>query len=372
MRYLFLSSIVWDGYLGHNQELPLALAKKGHACTYLNPVRYRNWQKHSTRLQSLSENKKDGVKVVERYSRLPKSFLLLVYENFLNMFYIRKHKPNVVVSFDYLMGVLPCLYCRIRKIKFVYSVMDDWEEIETSLIMKLYLKYISKPIMGKFSYAVSSTSYKQASVFRKFNTNVFLVPNGKPNDFIANSHLFLNDIKEEPKTVNFISTLRDWYDYDMLFDVFKEFPEIQLNIYGKGDLYSYLLNRAEDYPNISVKGNADAKFIPQLTAQSLFGILPLKLNKLNDSTSPIKLFDYWSAKKAVIASPTYELKELGKQGGIIYASSKEEYVNSIKSILRDDAFMNSVGETGYSNVLEQYNYESIASRFEKITSPEWN
>ena len=368
MKYLFLSSIVWDGYLGHNQELPLALAKKGHTCTYLNPIRYRNWEKHSTRLHSLSDNKKGGVKVLERYSRIPKSFLLLIYENFLNIFYIRNHKPDVVVSFDYLMGVLPCIYCRLSKIKFIYSVMDDWEEIETNPLMKLYLKYISKPVMGKFSYAISSTSHKQAAVFRKFNKNVFLVPNGKPNDFIENAHLFLDEIKKETKTVNFISTLRDWYDYDMLFEIFGEFPEIQLNIYGKGDLYSYVLDRASDYPNIAVKGNAEAKAVPRLTAESLFGILPLKLNKLNDSTSPIKLFDYWSARKAVIASPTYELRELGKQGGIIYASSKEEYVTAIKNILRDDALMNSVGETGYAHVMEQYNYESIAKRFEKITT----
>lgn len=366
MRYLFLSSIVWDGYRGHPQELTLALAKRGHDCVFINPIRYRNWQEASIRLQKLSGTATDRVNVIERYSGLSKSFLLLLYENIQNLICIWKHRPEAVVCFDYLMGVLPCVFCKLTGVRFVYSVMDDWEEIEKSPLVKIYLRYISKPILGRFSFAVSATSHKQAEVFGRLNSNIFLIPNGKPDDFIVRANQIGNNEGVREGTVNFISTLRDWYDFDLLFDVFKEFPEIQLNVYGKGDLYDYLLERCEAYPNISMKGNADPEQVPVLTAQSLFGILPLKMNKLNDSTSPIKLFDYWSAQKAVIASPTFELKEMGGKGGIIYATSKEQYVNEIRKFLGDRLYMRSVGKCGYQNMVEQYNYEKISARFENI------
>lgn len=368
MKILFFSSIVWDGYRVQNHELPVSLSERSHDCVFVNPIRYRNWENGSVRLQSHSKNEQYGVRTIERRSRIPKSFLLLLYENFQNTLLIRENKPDVVVSFDYMMSLFACLYCKYKKIRFVYVLTDDWEEIEKSGLLKLYLRYIIKPVLGKFSFAITSTSHKQAIAFKIYNRNVHVIPNGKPVDFIKRSQGFVNNRVEAGKIVNFVSALRDWYDYDLLFDVFREFPEIELNIYGTGELYGYLVKQAEIYPNVKLRGNAPAELLPELIAESLFGILPLKLNRLNDSTCPIKLFDYWAAGKAVIASPVHELKVIGENGGLLFAATKEEYVNCINLILNDSNLRKSIGQQGYTKVLQKYNYDSISSAFNKLIS----
>lgn len=346
-------------------ELPLGLSEAGNDCVYVTPVKYRNWENESMRLHDLSSHAEGKVKVIERHTHLGKSLLSLIYESFANVNAIKENKPAVVVSFDHLMSLFACIYCRRKRIPFVFDVIDDWEAMEKNTLVLFYYKCIVKPIIGKFSYAVTSTSHKQVEVFSRHNKKVFYVPNGKSIDFIRQVET-VGLQNRESDIVNFISTLRDWYDFDLLFDVFKEFPQLQLNIYGKGELFDTLNTKARGYANVHIMGNADSELLPKLLAESLFGILPLKLNTLNDSTCPIKLFDYWSAKKAVVASPTYEMKKMAEDGGIILAGTKEEYLEAIKRLLDDGTLAKSIGEKGYNRMTATYNYDVITTRFEEV------
>ena len=371
MKIVFFSSIVWDNYRHYHHELVETLSEKGHSCVFVNPVRYKNWQEGSIRLQSLSSNSWGKVKVVERYFNFPKSFLILLYENFHNLYLVWKFKPDVVVSFDYLMSVLACIYCWIMNIKFVYTVTDDWEELEENFLVKTYLKF-SNPFLGRMSFAVTAISHKQAERFKKYNDNVFFIPNGKSMRFVLESARHVGDNILGTNKVNFIGTLRDWYDFELMFEVFREFPQLELNIYGVGELYDDLLRMSKKYSNVFIRGNADVQMLPALVSESLIGILPLKLNKLNDSTSPTKLFDYWAAKKAVIASPTYELKILKEDGGLLLAAFKQDYIDAMKFILKEDAVRESLGGKGYDNILTKYNFDLISSQFEVIFNQSWS
>lgn len=363
MKYLFLSPMVWGNYRGRNVELPLGLSAKGNECIYINPIKYKNWEKESMRLHTISSHPSHAVQVIERFSQFRKSLFLVLRENYDNVRMVHKYKPEVVVSWDYLMSLFVCIYCKWKHIPFVFDAMDDWGEMEKSKIIRYYYKHIVYPIVSRLSYAITSTSHKQAELFNIHNKNVFVIPNGKPLDFIEKAGQSAILAGLESKTVNFISTLRDWYDFDLLFEVFGKFPQLQLNIYGQGELFNYLENRSSSYPNITMKGNADSEILPALMTESLFGILPLKLNKLNDSTCPVKLFDYWSAKKAVITSPTHELRKMAEDGGIILTATKEDYINAIQSLLADTAYRKSIGEKGYANMITRYNYDIITNQF---------
>ena len=198
---------------------------------------------------------------------------------------------------------------------------------------------------------------------KRYNKNAFLVPNGVSIESIQ--EFDRHSSNSDSNIVHFIATLRDWYDFDLMFDVFSQFPELELHIHGKGPLYDYLADKSKLYSNIHLMGYLDPILFHETVAQSLFGILPLKLNEMNDSTSPVKLFDYWAAKKAVIASPTYELQKIGKDC-ILFAKNKDEYINKIKLILKNEKLRGNLGEKGYTKITEIYNYEKIGELFEAI------
>jgi glycosyltransferase involved in cell wall biosynthesis len=364
MKFLFISPVVWDFYKYRDQELRSSLAKRDHICVYLNPFRYKNWQKGSVRLQSYCVNPvPDGVNVIERKTDLKKSVFSFLKESFDNIRQIKKYKPEVVICTDHLMGSLACIYCNIKGVKFIFDNTDDWSEVENSFFPKYYWKYFSRPLLRKHSYAITSTSHDQADYFRKKNKNTFFIPNGKPLEFIKS----LSSDKQiaDSNVVNFIGSLRNWYDFDLMFDVFAELPDIELNIYGFGEMYDGLLAKSKSYKNIHVKGNASPELLPVLLNETAFGIIPLKNIKLNHSTCPIKLFDYWCAKKAVIASPMNEIKTVAKDN-VIYASGKNEFIEAVKKLLGDKELRNCLGNNGFSQIVSEFNYDNITEEFLKV------
>lgn len=369
MKYLFFSPLVFSNYKNRNVEIPLGIDALGHECIFIDPVKYKNWQSSAFRLQTSSNHSHQSIKVIERFSKLPLSALLVIYENYDNVRMIRKYKPDIVVSWDSLMSFFVCIYCKLKGIPFVFDAMDDWEEIGNKYFIRFYFRYIVKPVLSRLSYAIVSTSHRQTEEYSKYNKRVYWVPNGKPIEFINSTVTLTQQKKDKSNTIIFVATLRDWFDFDLLFEVFKEFPELQLHIYGQGELFEDLKAKSLKYSNVKMMGNANSADLPKLMAETRFGIIPLKLNKLNDSTCPIKLFDYWSAKKAVLVSPTSELKKIGKDGGLLFAATKDEYVHAIKSLINDPMLSEKIGEEGYQKMLTTYNYELLSKRFiQEVTS----
>src|SRR5690348_4493489 len=125
MKYLFFSPLVFNNYLNRYNEIPLGIDARGNECIFINPVKYKNWQKSAFRLQNSSSHSSNAIKVIERFTNLPLSALLVLYENYDNVRMIRKYKPDVVVSWDSLMSFFICIYCWWKNIPFVFDAMDD-------------------------------------------------------------------------------------------------------------------------------------------------------------------------------------------------------------------------------------------------------
>ena len=366
MKILIISSIVWNFNKARPQELTTSLAGLRYNCVYIEPIKYMDGNKNniSIRLKDISNNYiPENVKVVKRSSKLRKSFLFFMYENIKNIFLVSKYKPDVIISNDPLMSAPLCIACKIGKIPFIFDNLDDWVNMEKKLYIKLMLKYCTLPFLYYFSTATTNTSYMLMEIAKKYNKKSFLVPNGVSIEFINKFDKYITN--NDSNKVHFIATLRDWYDFDLMFDVFSQFPDLELHIHGKGPLYKSLVDKSKLYSNIYVRGYLDPSLIHETIAQSLFGILPLKLNEMNDSTSPIKLFDYWAAKKAVISSPTYEMKKIGSDC-LLFANTKDEYLKNIKMILENKALRDTLGEKGYGKVKDIYNYKKIGEEFEKL------
>jgi glycosyltransferase involved in cell wall biosynthesis len=361
---LFLPPVHWNYYPYRDQELPVMLAKKGYSCVYMNPVSYKGCEK-ATRFMRVSERElPEGLKVAERSSRLRKSFVLFLYENYLNCKTVRNLRPDAVISSNHLMCLFTCVFCRIKGIRFIFDVTDDWELADPGLAGRFY-KYFIKPVIARYAYAVTSTSYSQFEYFSsRRNKNTWLISNGISPDIVEK----LQRIKEtagNEKSVNFIGSLRDWYDFDLLFSVFRELPEITLNIYGEGPLFALLKEQAKDDSNIYVYGNVDRQLVPELLKNSLFGVLPLKITKLNNSTCPIKLFEYWGASKAVIATPVDEVKKIGCDV-VLFAADKNEFVRCARLLAESKELAGKLGKQALKKIEEVHNYQVIAKRFIEI------
>jgi len=366
MKILIISSIVWNFNRARPQELTMSLARLENNCVYIEPIKYTEKDENniSIRLKDISNNHiPDCINVVGRSSKLRKTIFFFLYENIKNISVLNKYKPDVIISNDPLMSIPLCLVCKIEKTPFIFDNLDDWVNMEKKIHIRLMLKYCILPFLYSFSTAITNTSYMLMEAAKKYNDKSFLVPNGVSIEFMNKFDEYITN--NDSNKVHFIATLRDWYDFDLMFDVFSQFPDLELHIHGKGPLYTYLVEKSKSYSNIFIRGYLDPSLIHETIAESLFGILPLKLNEMNDSTSPIKLFDYWAAKKVVISSSTYEMKKIGG-GCLLFANTKDEYLKNIRLILKNKILRDTLGEKGYIRVKDTYNYKKIAETFEKL------
>ncbi|MGB2661349.1 MAG: glycosyltransferase [Candidatus Omnitrophota bacterium] len=331
----------------------------------MEPIKYRGWeQAESMRFQELSENKiPENMKIIRRKSGLKKSLLFLFYENWKNCRLIKKHKPEAVISNDIVMSAFSCIYAKIKKIKFLFNVLDDLEAMESKAFMKLYLRFIAIPVIGRFSSAVITLSHEQCEKYKRYNENTFHVPNGKSIEYIDEAKKYS---QVPPKNeVNFVGCVRKDYDFDLVLETFGEFPQLKLNIYGDGPLYDYVLERSKEYKNISIFGSVSSTEIPRLMAESLFGIIPLAQSRKNRSTSPTKLFDYWAAKKAVIATPNNEIK-VSAGDCVLYVQNKKDFVDAVNRLLNDEALREKLASMSFKKITEVYNYDKIGKKIEDI------
>ena len=361
---LFIPPVHWNYYPYRDQELPIMLAKCGYSCIYLNPLEYKGCEMAQRFSRVNSRQPVEGIRIISRSSRLRKSFFLFLYENMLNCRTVRKLRPDVVISTSHLSAVFTCLICHGRGIRFIFDVTDNWELVDTSVAGKFY-RVIIKPVMARFAFAVTATSQAQFSYFNKVRKkHTWIISNGvSPEILTAMKQVKKND--PERKEVNFIGSLRDWYDFDLLFDVFKELPEIMLNVYGQGPLFQQLKQKTEYISNIQLHGNIENSNIPELLQNSLFGILPLKPVELNNSTCPIKLLEYWAASKAVIATPVAEVKRIGGNA-LLYAETKESFLENARLLIADRQLAGKLGEMGFSKITNTHNYEVITRQFMNI------
>lgn len=358
---MFISPVDWDYYPYRDQELPLAIAERGYRCIYLNPVRYRGCEK-AVRFARVDRGKHHPqIRIVDRGSGWRRSFIAWIHEQWLNIRAIRKHRPGAVISTDHLMSLGPCIYCRLKEIPFVFDVTDSWELVDRSTAGLVYRR-IMKPLLARYAFAVTCTSHRQFLDFKKRRkANTHLISNG-----ISPRILEQLDKQRAPETpsgeVNFVGSLRDWYDFDLLVDVFREFPGIQLHIYGWGPLLGAIQEKTAPVPNVHCHGSIEHRQIPGLLARSLFGVLPLKENELNHSTCPIKLFEYWGASKAVISAPVDEVRRVGG-ASLLYASGKVEFVKCIRRLMADGDLRRRLGMEGRQKIDEIHHYDHIANQF---------
>jgi glycosyltransferase involved in cell wall biosynthesis len=366
---LFIPPVHWNYYPYRDQELPAAMAQRGYKCIYLNPVSYRGSEKAMRFRQVHQRKDHPDIQVINRNSPWRKSLLEFIREVVENIRAVRRFKPGAVISSDHLMSIGACIYCRCRNIPFIFDVTDNWELVDRSLAGKIY-KFFLKPLLARYSYAITCTSLRQYTYFRKLRKrHTFLISNGI-NPILQEDLDHSQGGKDKPSRasvskVNFIGSLRDWYDFDLLFEVFHEFPDIDLHIYGLGPLYAELQERSRSTSNVHVHGNIEPSLTAGLLEETLFGLLPLKINELNNSTCPIKLFDYWGASRAVISTPVEEVSRLGGDS-ILYAGTKEEFVKCMNRLINNEELRRKLGKEGKRKVDKTHNYKTITDQFLQI------
>ena len=212
--------------------------------------------------------------------------------------------------------------------KVVYDCMDYHKGFSTNT-----LKMVEQEEgLSKTSNLVIVSSRKLYHFQKQFNEKVIQVSNG--TDFNHFHQLAPNhSLAEIPKPIiGYYGAISDWFDMDLIKQAAQSRPDWSFVLIGS--TFGASLDDIKGFPNIYLLGEKPYEALPDYLYWFDVCSIPFKLNELTEATDPVKLYEYLSAGKPVVATRLPELEEYGRY--LYLAHGAHDFVLKIEEALKEN------------------------------------
>lgn len=302
----------------------------------------------------------------------------------------RKHKPDAIINRYLIYDFSAIVVGKLLNIPVMYEVNASAvyeREIENRYYIKPLAKYVEKLIFNK-SNVVTVVSNELKNFFEENGYNVsntIVIPNGvnikeyQENVEISSKFQELALQWKDKEILGFLGSLKSWHGVHRVIDILpsllKSNPNIRLLIVGDGN------TRDDIEKRISEKNLKDHVFISGFIphdqvpgALSLFKVALAPYNNIsNFYFSPLKIFEYMAAGKAVVAPGLGQINELVQPGytGILLQENTDICLEkAILEIIEDPEQLKQMSLNAKDYISRNYtwerNAEKISSSLEKI------
>ncbi len=176
--------------------------------------------------------------------------------------------------------------------------------------------------------------------------------------------------------ISFVGGFQPWHGLDNLVESFatvvKQVPAAKLMLVGDGPI------RAELEQKIAECGVAESTIITGLLPQervpellSIADIAVIPYPKLSQELwfSPLKLYEYMAAGKAIVASSAGQIAEVlvnGRNGLLVESGNIPEFTQAVLSLLKNPEKRQELGETARQQAMAHHSWEQYIRQLEMI------
>lgn len=215
--------------------------------------------------------------------------------------------------------------------KVVYDCMDDWQH------------WTADPRISAFNLDEENRLARECDVLVASSAGLcerhqaaglepLLVRNGADFAFFADRSISATDENFPRPVIGYYGAIANWFDLDLLAAVAQARPQYHFVLTGQ--VHQVDVSRLKSLPNVSFLGEKVYREIPRLLAHFDVALIPFKINTLTQAVDPVKLYEYFSQGKPVVATP---MKELERCSGLVYvASNPQEFAHQIDRALEEN------------------------------------
>ena len=228
------------------------------------------------------------------------------------------------------------------KVLIIYEYIDEiHQEISGSISIDYALR--RHEYMIKKSDIVVATADKLLDDVTKIRKkSVYLIPNGVEYEHFHIQRDY-DDIPSDIKSIikkgnpiiGYYGALAKWFDYELLKEMAIKRPNYEIVLIGWDYDGSIRNQRLKRFKNIHYLGIKKYPILPKYAVWFDVATIPFVLNKITESTSPIKIFEYMALGKPIV---TTDLRECRKYKSVLIGKDYENFIKKVDDALelRDD------------------------------------
>jgi hypothetical protein len=378
MDILFYGHHYWDrGPWFRKQYFAHYLAKRKHRVFYIeNSVSMLKWRpgKKNRLFKTVVSNPQENVYVItpSAYYPFPHSKPTRYLFNLKLLRDIRKIFRKYDVQ-DYMLWFNVLNFSTVlNRFKDRTIVFDMSDDIPLFFQLKgMNRLYRSQLDLLKNAYAHADipvvTAKKIKDKYQKYAENeIIVIPNGHNfSSFSKSSSPAPEDIKSIPgPRIGFLGTLFIFTDDILLEHIISQRPEYQFVFVGKVQK-DFPIEKINKYPNVHLLGEKKKEEVgAYLDAMDIY-INPFKKHEVNDSVSPLKVYEYLAFKKPVVSTFMYSLQQEKIAKHIFFRDTKESFLDKLDEIIRDKAFVNPISEEELMENSWESNFKRLLKEIKK-------
>jgi glycosyltransferase involved in cell wall biosynthesis len=178
------------------------------------------------------------------------------------------------------------------------------------------------------------------------------------------------------RAIVFVGTFKPWHGLDLLIDAFQQVaaskPNVKLILVGDGPLRTEIETRVADLhlkDQVIFTGLVQHQHVPALLGAADIAVLNPKLSGASAAQSPLKLFEYMAAGKAIVAPKIANVTRIlaDRQTGLLVPPNNSRALKqALFELLEDDQLRLSVGQAAQRQAIEQHSWDRTTAELEKI------
>jgi GT2 family glycosyltransferase/glycosyltransferase involved in cell wall biosynthesis len=212
--------------------------------------------------------------------------------------------------------------------KIVYDCMDDWQN------------WTAEPRISSFNLEEEKKLARECDLLVVSSTGLgdrhlaaghqpLLVRNGADFDFFANPRDQQNEIPKP--VVGYYGAIANWFDVELLTAVAESRPQYSFVLIGQ--VHQIDVSRLQNLSNVYFLGEKSYREIPSYLANFDTALIPFRVNELTRAVDPVKLYEYLSQGKPVVATRMAELEQAAEL--IQIADNAEDFARKLDVAMGD-------------------------------------
>ncbi len=197
--------------------------------------------------------------------------------------------------------------------RIVYDCMDDWRSWTAEPRISDFSLQQEQLLAEESDVLIATSSELERRLHEESGRPVLRVRNGADFEFFQNApaSLLLQDLVKP--VIGYYGAIADWVDVKLMTELAESRPNYTFVIIG--EVHGCDVSRLRSLANVQMLGEKHYRLIPSYLRGFDACLFPFVQNRLTKSVDPVKVYEYLSQGKPIIATP---LPEVLDHGDLLY------------------------------------------------------